>query len=315
MHAWEAIQKSIEYIETHTTEEISIQTLADIACLSPYYYQRLFKRLVKKSVFEYTRLRRLAQSAEALKNAGRIIDVATEYGFSSHSNFTRTFKEAFGITPDEYRVKQIPLNQMNKPALQLNYVLIDEGVPLIADGIVIEITRKGIEKPELYHGLTTKVSISQQIPVGETTGIDTPFLLWDRFHDIKPTMSGFASDGVEIGVSMMEDIANGEFTYFAGAAVTEKATDDYSLTAWELPAGEYIVCSLEAENYTELVTSALGKAMSYILGIWLPKHKLSSKPFSVEKYHKQTSESASMEIWVAPISLKNMDTRRSCDVE
>lgn len=126
---------------------------------------------------QYIRLRRLAQSAQALKNAKRIIDVSTEYGFFGHANFTRAFKETFGITPDEYRVKLIPLNQMNKPDLQLRYVQIDEDIPLIADGIVIEITRKRIEKQELYYGLTTKVSISEQIPVGEATGIDTPFLL------------------------------------------------------------------------------------------------------------------------------------------
>ena len=307
MHAWKSIQKSIEYIETHTTDEISIETLADIANLSPYYYQRLFKRLVKKSVFEYTRLRRLAQSAQALKNTDRIIDVAIEYGFSSHANFTRSFKEAFGITPDEYRVKQIPLNQMNRPDLQLNYVLIDEDVPLIADGIVIEITRKHIVRPELYHGLTTKVSISEQIPVGEATGVDTPFLLWDRFHSIKSTIDGLVQDGVEIGVSMMEDMVNGEFTYFAGAAVSDEALINIDLTAWELPVGEYIVCSLDAESYTELVSSALGKAMNYLFGIWLPKHKLSSQPFSVEKYFSTNTDDACMEIWVTPIALENTD--------
>lgn len=103
MHAWEAIQKSVDYIETHTTEEISIETLAAIAGLSPYYFQRLFKRLVKRTVFGYVRLRRLAQSTQVLKADKRIVDIAAEYGFSSHANFTRAFKEAYNITPEEYR--------------------------------------------------------------------------------------------------------------------------------------------------------------------------------------------------------------------
>jgi AraC family transcriptional regulator len=48
MHAWEAIQNSLNYIEDHLSENIKIETLANVAALSPYYFQRLFRRLVKK---------------------------------------------------------------------------------------------------------------------------------------------------------------------------------------------------------------------------------------------------------------------------
>ena len=42
MHAWEAIQKSVDYIENHLTEDIPIDKLAETASLSPFYFQRLF---------------------------------------------------------------------------------------------------------------------------------------------------------------------------------------------------------------------------------------------------------------------------------
>ena len=61
MHAWEAIQTTLDYIETHMDEELKIEALAEQAALSPFYYQRLFSRLVKKPVREYIRLRRLAR--------------------------------------------------------------------------------------------------------------------------------------------------------------------------------------------------------------------------------------------------------------
>ena len=47
VHAWEAIQKSVDYIENHLTEDIPIDKLAETASLSPFYFQRLFSRLVK----------------------------------------------------------------------------------------------------------------------------------------------------------------------------------------------------------------------------------------------------------------------------
>lgn len=68
MHAWEAIQNSVNYIEDHLSEDINMETFAKVVALSPYYFQRLFKRLVKQLVNEYMRLRRLAKASEALKN-------------------------------------------------------------------------------------------------------------------------------------------------------------------------------------------------------------------------------------------------------
>ncbi len=57
MHAWEAIQKTLNHIEEHLGEEVQIEELAEIAVLSLFYYQRLFTRLVKTSVRDYIKLR------------------------------------------------------------------------------------------------------------------------------------------------------------------------------------------------------------------------------------------------------------------
>ena len=276
--------------------------------LSPYYFQRLFKRLVKRTVFEYIRLRRLAQAAQDLQDSKRIVDIAVEYGFSSHANFTRAFKDAYHITPEEYRSNSIPLNQVMKPDLQLSYTSIDEDVPLIADGIAIEITRKKLVQPEVYLGLAEQVIIANQTPVGEVTGIDTPSVLWNRFHKVKPELKEISSDVVELGASMMGDMEDGTFTYFVGAPARVKAPVADGLIAWELPAADYIVCSLEAESQAELVTSALGKAMNYLFSTWLPNHKLTAQPFSAEKYYKN-ADGFYMEIWVSPISLDGSNKR------
>ena len=41
-----------------------------------------------------------------------------------------------------------------------------------------------------------------------------------------------------------------------------------------LPAGEYVVCRIEAESFEELVTTALNQANKYLFETWLPNHKL-----------------------------------------
>jgi AraC-like DNA-binding protein len=180
MHAWESIQKVLDYIEENIAQNHSPEELSKIAALSPFYFQRLFTRLVKRPVSEYIKMRRLARACETLDDKSkRILDIALEYGFNSHEYFTKTFKGAFGITPEEYRNNPVRLNQIIKPDLLLNYTMIDENVPLITDGIILEISRKIIDTQELYIGLSAPVSISEQTPLGETPGIDIPGLLWD----------------------------------------------------------------------------------------------------------------------------------------
>ena len=170
MHAWEAIEGALDLIEEHLQEDISTEALAQSAGLSPFYFQRLFKRLTGRPVLEYVKMRRLAMAASALADREkRILDVAVEYGFSSHAAFTRAFKEAYGISPEEYRKDWPMLNTCDKPELSMRYQLVDEGVPLIAGEIVLEIERRRLAVPEAYLGMETAVEMKRQVPAGEST--------------------------------------------------------------------------------------------------------------------------------------------------
>ena len=111
------------------------------------------------------------------------------------------------------------LNTFDKPEVSMNYVLVDEGVPLVVGDIVLEIQRKTLEKPEIYLGLETEVRISEQIPIGESTGVDVPGQLWKRYHMKKTSIAEDFDTNVEMGMSHTEDTAQGLFTYFAGGLV------------------------------------------------------------------------------------------------
>lgn len=272
MHAWEAIQKTLDYIEEHIGEEIKIEELAETAALSLFYYQRLFSRLVKKSVREYIKLRRLARASKVLENKNkRILDIALDYGFGSHETFTRAFKEAYGMTPEQYREHPVSLNQFDKPDLLLGYTLIDEGVPLISDGLVLEMNRRILNEPVNFMGMLGYVPITGQLPVGESTGVDMPGEIWKRFHQEKGRLARIPN-GREVGVAYMGNAPEGCFTYFAGAEVDSGVTNEH-FQIWQLPAREYIICGFEANDFIELVTVALDKAIKYS-GQWLEKHGL-----------------------------------------
>ncbi len=297
MHAWEQIQQTIEFIENHLDEDINIENLAKMASLSPFYYQRLFRRLVTKPVAEYIKLRRMARATTALlQQDKRILDIALELGFSSHELFTRTFKDTFGLTPEEYRKYPITLNRMTKPELLLHYTIIDEGVPLITDGIVLELNRMKVKEPIYFTGIKTDLPVQYLEGLGTESGADPLDTLWRSFHEQKTNTLKLSEDKEEIGVTY-PSLEEGYFIYFAGARVEQSEGSD-GFISWELPPGSYIVCSFEAENFEALVMDALYKAQQYIYSTWLPKHELRSEAFCAERYASHSPETTNMELWL-----------------
>ena len=127
-----------------------------------FLYQRLFRRLVEKAGCGIYQAAPDGKSrTEALLSKDRrILDIAVELGFSSHEHFSRTFKSTFGMTPEESRSHPKTLNRMTKPELLLHYTLIDEGVPLITDGIVLEINRRQVKEPIRFIGMEKTMPVS-----------------------------------------------------------------------------------------------------------------------------------------------------------
>ena len=96
----------------------------------------------------------------------------------------------------------------------------------------------------------TEVRISEQMPAGESTGVDVPGQLWKRYHMEKASITANLNTAVEMGMSHGEDTVQNLFTYFAGGLVQnipDRLQDGF--VKRELPAGEYIVCRVEAEKF------------------------------------------------------------------
>jgi len=98
-----AVRKMLIYIRNHLQEPMSASDIAKAAGYSQYHAARLFKKEVGLSPFEYIRRERLLRSAYALRNEKpRVFDIALDYVFDSHEGFTRSFSNAFGISPKKY---------------------------------------------------------------------------------------------------------------------------------------------------------------------------------------------------------------------
>lgn len=98
------IENMVDWIENNIDKNPTLDEMSRHVGYSPFYCSAKFHEYVGVSFKDYIRNRKLSLAALSLKNTNkRIIDIAFEYGFSSHEAFTRAFVKAYGYTPFKYR--------------------------------------------------------------------------------------------------------------------------------------------------------------------------------------------------------------------
>lgn len=93
-----------KYIEKNYMEDISLDTLAEIAGYSKYHFSRIFKQYTGSSHIEYVNKTRINVAQKLLLDPSiSITEVAMNSGFTSITSFNRVFKEIKHCTPSEFK--------------------------------------------------------------------------------------------------------------------------------------------------------------------------------------------------------------------
>lgn len=99
-----------ECIKNRNGEAITLRFLSRKLGYSEFHTTRKFKEISGMQFRDYLRQRKLAFALKEVRDSGKsILDIAFDYGFSSHEAFTRAFKGTYGVTPSEYRKKPMPV--------------------------------------------------------------------------------------------------------------------------------------------------------------------------------------------------------------
>ena len=97
-------------IENRDDDGLTLQAIARECGYSEFHMTRKFKELSGITLREYLRKRRLTFALIDLRDTDKsILDIAVDYGFSSHEAFCRSFKASYGIPPSTYRAKPKPV--------------------------------------------------------------------------------------------------------------------------------------------------------------------------------------------------------------
>ena len=94
--------KIVQFINTHITEPISLDTVSKHISLSKEYTSTLFKNETGKTVTEYINERKLLLAKEMLQEGKLTLnDISENVGFENYSYFSKLFKKYYGLSPKQ----------------------------------------------------------------------------------------------------------------------------------------------------------------------------------------------------------------------
>ncbi len=92
----------IEYINNHLDEEITLDRLSEYVYLSKYHLIREFKKHSGTTIHKYIIQKKLIHAKELILKDVPITNVYKQCGFGDYSNFFRSFKKEYGVTPRRF---------------------------------------------------------------------------------------------------------------------------------------------------------------------------------------------------------------------
>ncbi|MCF7567874.1 AraC family transcriptional regulator [Sabulilitoribacter arenilitoris] len=100
-----------EYIIKNFKERITLNDVANIACMNPTAFSRVFKRVNRKTFSEYLNEVRVGYACKLLmEEKYNISEICFESGFNNISNFNRQFKKTTGYSPTNYIKRHLSLD-------------------------------------------------------------------------------------------------------------------------------------------------------------------------------------------------------------
>ena len=107
----DAVSLGLDFIERNFTKKCTLSDISKHVHLSQIYFHTVFKSAIGKTPYEYVNSLRIEEAKRRLLTSYSektgFSDIAFDCGFSSQSYFNHAFKKSTGMTPGEYRKKNL----------------------------------------------------------------------------------------------------------------------------------------------------------------------------------------------------------------
>ncbi|MHB9095554.1 MAG: PocR ligand-binding domain-containing protein [Eubacteriales bacterium] len=100
----EIIEAATQYIRKHYDQNLTINEIARVVYISPYYLSHIFKEHLNCTLIDYLTKVRMEQAKKLLRNPRlSIVDVAEKIGYNDPGYFSKVFKKTVGISPSIFK--------------------------------------------------------------------------------------------------------------------------------------------------------------------------------------------------------------------
>lgn len=98
------VNRAIDHIVQDLAGDLSLKAVSRAAGLSPFHFHRIFKAFVGETLGQFVKRQQLERALHLMSYEPRrsLTDVAFSCGFSSSSDFSRCFKQRFGVPPSAF---------------------------------------------------------------------------------------------------------------------------------------------------------------------------------------------------------------------
>jgi len=102
----ERVNLAVDHIVSHLREPVRLNRLAKIAMLSPFHFHRVFQAVIGETPADFAKRLRLEKSIGLMAHARKssLTAIAFSCGFASSSDFSRSFKQRYGVAPRAFDV-------------------------------------------------------------------------------------------------------------------------------------------------------------------------------------------------------------------
>ncbi|MFD0712326.1 helix-turn-helix domain-containing protein [Paenibacillus sp. GCM10027626] len=108
------IAHSLQYIEEHLPQQLTVKELAELAGWTHEYFTRTFVRLKGLSPKRYMLQRRIERACDLLRyQTSSVKEIAYLAGFQSEQYFSRAFVKITGMSPAKFRERHMDLRLYN----------------------------------------------------------------------------------------------------------------------------------------------------------------------------------------------------------
>jgi AraC family transcriptional regulator len=98
------LRRTLEYINDHLSLDLSLNILAAMLGMSPYYFERLFRQSVGYTPHQYILHCRIEKAKQLLRTTQQpVMEIARQVGCKNHSHFSKLFRQLTGMSPRTYR--------------------------------------------------------------------------------------------------------------------------------------------------------------------------------------------------------------------